>query len=355
MNPPEKYRQLLKQIEVDGLLLMGRINRRYAAGFDIAEGIMLMTRDQCFFLTDSRYLEEAEKHLPGFCVRLVNRNATYLQQIKELIETLPVRTLAYEEQCMTAGEFIRWSGELSVRLLPVQKEIDALRMEKTEQELLAIENAQRITDRSFQDILNIIRPGITEAQLRRELICILYRNGGEDLAFDPIVVSGPNTSLPHGVAGERMLQDGDFVTLDFGCKWNGYCSDMTRTVAIDHVTDEMQHVYNLVLQAQEAGIDATNAGVSGAQVDEAARCVIDKAGYGNFFGHGYGHGIGLEIHEAPNCSPSWQLPLPAGSVCSAEPGIYLPGKFGVRIEDMVVVEEMGCRNLTHSPKSLIIL
>ena len=152
-----------------------------------------------------------------------------------------------------------------------------------------------------------------------------------------------------------MLQNGDFITLDFGCKWKGYCSDMTRTVALGQVSDEMEKIYDTVLQAQEAGIAATRAGIRGCDVDNAARQVIEKAGYGAHFGHGYGHGVGLEIHEAPNCSPSWQKPLPAYCVCSAEPGIYLPGKFGVRIEDVVILTEEGCRNITLAPKHLIVL
>ena len=188
-----------------------------------------------------------------------------------------------------------------------------------------------------------------------ELIAALYRNGSDGLAFPPIVVAGPNSSMPHGVAGHRVIEEGDFLTMDFGAKLKGYCSDMTRTVAIGYATDKMKEVYDTVLQAQLAGIAATRAGVCGCEVDSAARQVIAEAGYGAYFGHGYGHSLGIEIHEAPNCNPSGKTPLPVGAVCSAEPGIYLPGEFGVRIEDVVIVTADGCKNITKSPKELIIL
>ena len=169
------------------------------------------------------------------------------------------------------------------------------------------------------------------------------------------MVSGPNTSLPHGVATDRVIREGDFVTMDFGLMLKGYCSDMTRTVAIGYATEEMKKVYDTVLQAQLAGIAATRAGVKGREVDAAARKVITDAGYGEYFGHGYGHGLGMEVHEAPNCNPSGDVVMQAGMVTSAEPGIYLPGRFGVRIEDVVIFTDDGCENITHSPKNLIII
>ena len=196
---------------------------------------------------------------------------------------------------------------------------------------------------------------MTEKELEAELIYRLYRAGAEGLSFPPIVVSGPNTSMPHGVAGQRVLQNGDFVTLDFGLILEGYCSDMTRTVALGHVTDEMRLVYDTVLRAQQAGIAATAAGKTGTQVDAAAREIIEQAGYGEFFGHSYGHSLGIEVHESPNCAPACTQPIPAGAVCSAEPGIYLPGRFGVRIEDVVIFNPDGCDNITRSPKQLLIL
>jgi Xaa-Pro aminopeptidase len=233
--------------------------------------------------------------------------------------------------------------------------ISGFRAIKEEYELERMRKAQQITDAAFTEVLTRIKAGMTEKELAAELIYCLLKNGGEGLSFEPIVVSGPNTSLPHGVPGERRLQEGDFITMDFGVTYQGYCSDMTRTVALGYVTEEMRTVYDTVLKAQLAGISATRAGVKGKEVDAAARQVIEDAGYGPYFGHSYGHSIGMECHEMPSCSPSGEVVMEENMVSSAEPGIYLPGKFGVRIEDVVVFKADGCENLTHSPKNLIII
>jgi Xaa-Pro aminopeptidase len=215
--------------------------------------------------------------------------------------------------------------------------------------------AQSITDKAFAEIITRLKAGMTEKELQAELIYCLYKNGADGLAFSPIVVSGPNTSLPHGVASDRVIREGDFVTMDFGAQYQGYCSDMTRTVAIGYASEEMKEVYNTVLKAQLAGIAATKAGIPGGEVDGAARAVIEEAGYGKYFGHGYGHSVGLEIHEAPNCGFASQQIMVENCVASAEPGIYLPGKFGVRIEDVLIYKEGGYENITASPKNLIII
>lgn len=183
----------------------------------------------------------------------------------------------------------------------------------------------------------------------------LLRRGGRRVSFDPIVAAGANGSMPHAVPGETVIQPGMFVTMDFGCVYEGYCSDMTRTVAVGQPTDEMERVYHTVLEAQRAGIAAARAGVTGSEVDRAARQAIQQAGYGSFFSHSFGHSLGLEIHESPNASPSEQTVFPAGAVISAEPGIYLPGHFGVRIEDVLVLREGGCEDITQAPKNLIVL
>ena len=215
--------------------------------------------------------------------------------------------------------------------------------------------AQAITDKAFSEEITRLKAGMTELELQAELIYCLYKNGATGLAFDPIVVSGPNTSLPHGVAGNRVIAEGDFVTMDFGASYMGYCSDMTRTVAVGFATEEMKKIYNTVLEAQLAGLAASKAGVPGKDIDGAARKVIADAGYGEYFGHGYGHSLGLEIHEAPNPNVRNEEGMPVGAVASAEPGIYLPGKFGVRIEDTCIFLEDGIEILTSSPKNLIII
>ena len=354
MTNLEKYQSLLNG-EVDGLLLTSRFSRHYAAEFDIAEGVAIVTKTGCRYFTDCRYIESAENNIRNFQVIEINRANPYYKCLNEAIIEFGVECLGYEEGYLTVGELTGFEKDLQAKLVPLGAQINKFRAVKEQWELDRMAKAQKITDAAFKEVLTRIRVGMTELELQAELIYCLYKNGGEGLAFDPIVVSGPNTSLPHGVAGERKICEGDFITLDFGAMYQGYCADMTRTVAVGFVTEEMQKVYDTVLAAQLAGIAATKAGVTGSAVDAAARQVIAEAGYGAHFGHGYGHCIGMECHEDPNCNPSGVTVMEENMVCSAEPGIYLPGKFGVRIEDLVVFKLNGCENLTHSPKNLIII
>ena len=354
MNNLEKYLTLLNG-EVDGLLLTSRYSRFYGAQYDIAEGVAIVTKAGCRYFTDSRYIEAAQKGIQGFQVLETNRENPYNDLLNRAIADFGVTTLGYEEGYLYVAEFLDYEKNLNAKLVPLHSKIAGFRAVKEPWELDRMRKAQEITDQAFAEVLPRIKAGMTEKQVQAELIYCLYKNGGENLSFDPIVVSGPNTSLPHGVAGDRVLQEGDFITLDFGVLWGGYCSDMTRTVALGYATDEMKKVYETVLAAQQAGISATKAGVLGRDIDAAARAVITEAGYGAFFGHGYGHSLGLEVHENPNCNPKGDVPMKVNMVCSAEPGIYLPGKFGVRIEDVVIFTADGCEDITKSPKNLIIL
>lgn len=354
MKNLEKYLSLLSG-EVDGLLLTSRYSRHYGAEFDIAEGVAIVTKAGCRYFTDSRYIESAQNGIQGFEVLEMNRENNYIKRLNDAIADFDVRKLGFEEDYLTVAEFNYYKENLKAELVPFNKQINGFRGVKEEWELTLMRKAQNITDAAFTEVLTKIKPGMTELELQAELIYCLYKNGGQGLSFDPIVVSGPNTSLPHGVAGERVIQDGDFVTMDFGVLYHGYCSDMTRTVAVGHATEEMVKVYNTVLEAQLAGIAASKAGVPGKEIDGAARKVIADAGYGPYFGHGYGHSLGLEIHESPSPNAANENGMPVGAVASAEPGIYLPGKFGVRIEDVVIYTEDGCEDITHSPKNLIII
>ena len=354
MKNLEKYLTLLEG-EVDGLLLTSRYSRHYGAEFDIAEGVAIVTRKGCRYFTDSRYIESAENGIQGFEVLEINRDNSYIKRLNDAIVDFGVSKLGYEETYLTVAELMHYEKNLKAELKPFNKEIYGFRAVKEDWELDRMRKAQAITDKAFTEVLPRIKVGMTELELQAELIYCLYKNGGQGLSFDPIVVSGPNTSLPHGVAGERKIQEGDFVTMDFGVLYGGYCSDMTRTVAVGYATEEMQKVYDTVLQAQLAGIAATKAGVAGKDIDAAARKVIEDAGYGPYFGHGYGHSLGLEVHESPSPNGANAEPMPVGAVASAEPGIYLPGRFGVRIEDVTVFLEDGCEDITHSPKNLIIV
>ena len=355
MKNIEKYQSLLETGEVDALLLTSVYNRLYAAQYRVAEGVAVVTREGAYYFTDSRYIEAAEKNLKGFTVRMTHPGSSEIERINEVIGEHTIKKLGFEENDMTYGDYLRYNEALHAVLVPMQAKIDAFRATKEPWEIELMRKAQAITDQTFSELCKIIQAGMTEKELEAELLYRLYKHGAEGPSFDPIVVSGPNTSLPHGVPGERKLEFGDFITMDFGCIYGGYCSDMTRTVALGFVSEEMDKVYKTVLKAQLAGIAATKAGVAGRDIDGAARKVIADAGYGDYFGHGYGHSLGILIHEAPNANTRNDQPMPAGAVVSAEPGIYLPGKFGGRIEDVTVITETGCEVLTKSPKNLIIL
>ena len=353
MKNLEKYLTLLDQ--VDGLLLTSEYSRFYGAEHHISEGVAIVTKAGCRYFTDSRYIESAQNGIKGFEVLEVNAKNPYNDLLNKAIADFGVATLGYEEGYLTVAEFLDYEKNLNAKLVPMHKEIAGFRAVKEEWELDLMRKAQQITDKAFSEVLTKIKAGMTEKQLQAELIYCLYKNGGENLSFDPIVVSGPNTSLPHGVAGDRVIREGDFITMDFGVLYGGYCSDMTRTVALGYATEEMKKIYDTVLQAQLAGLAATKAGVLGKDIDAAARKVITDAGYGEYFGHGYGHSLGLEVHEMPSPNPRGNVPMEIGMVTSAEPGIYLPGKFGVRIEDVVIFTADGHENITKSPKNLIIL
>ena len=352
MKNLDKYLSLLR--DGQGLLLTSRFSRHYGAEFDIAEGVAIVSKNGCRYFTDSRYIESAQNGLKGFEV-LDIAPVGYIKRLNDAIADFGISELGFEEPSLTYADYMLYEKELNCRLVPRNDEINGFRGSKEDWELELMRKAQAITDKAFSEVIGRIRVGMTELELQAELIYCLYKNGATGLAFDPIVVSGPNTSLPHGVAGERKIQAGDFITMDYGASYMGYCSDMTRTVAVGHATEEMVKVYNTVLEAQLAGLAISRAGVPGVEIDAAARKIITDAGYGPYFGHGYGHSLGLEIHEAPNPNPKNPNPMPLKAVASAEPGIYLPGKFGVRIEDTCVYLADGIEILTHSPKELIVV
>ena len=339
------------------MLLTGEANRFYASGFHSSgtDGVALVTRKKAYYFTDSRYTEAAGRCLVGAELREIGHGRGYAALIEEAISEQHISRMGFEDAYMTVQDYERYRKALSCDLVPATELLWQLRMVKDDEELEALAAAQRIAERALEEILEEIRPGVTEKEIAARLQYLMLHYGASDMSFDPIVVSGPNGSLPHGVPSEKPIRQGEFVTMDFGCVYRGYCSDMTRTVAVGFATEEMHEVYQTVLAAQLAGIRAARAGVTGREVDGAARAVITAAGYGDYFGHSFGHGVGVEIHEAPNASPMNDKPLPSRAVISAEPGIYLPGKLGVRIEDVIILTEEGCRNITRAPKELLIL
>ena len=347
MNHFAKIAEKLSAYELDGMLLTCEANRFYASGFHSTgtDGVALVTREGNFYFTDSRYIEAAHNKVQDAEIAMTDAAHPYVDLINAAMEKTHVQKLGFEDAYMTVADYRHYSEKLHCQL----------RQSKDEEEIQRMIAAQRIAEAALDQIVKEIRPGVTEKEIAARLQYLMLAGGAENMSFDPIVASGPNGSMPHAVPTDRKIQDGDFVTMDFGCIYQGYCSDMTRTVAVGRVTEEMEKVYNVVLQAQLAGIAAAKAGATGHDVDAAARKVIEDAGYGPYFGHSFGHSVGVEIHESPNATPANNKPLPLGAAVSAEPGIYLPGRFGVRIEDVVVLQEGGCQDITLAKKDLLIL
>ena len=354
MNHLTQIAARLPEYGLDAMLITSEPGERYALGFH-GEGLLLVTRDGAHYTTDGRYIEAAREQITGAQVSLATAGSGHLAQARAYIEEKGLHNVGFESGYMTVDAHRRYSQELPCILTPAQTLLSALRASKDEEEQAAMRRAQEVTDAAFKAVLDFIRPGLTEREIAARLVYELLSRGGEKVSFDPIVAAGANGSRPHAVPGDQVVDTGMFITMDFGCVVDGYCSDMTRTVALGQPTQEMEEAYAAVLAAQRAGINAARAGVSGREVDEAARRVLREAGYGDYFTHSFGHSLGLEIHESPNASPSEGEPLPLGAVLSAEPGVYLPGRFGVRIEDVLILREGGCEDITRSPKDLIVL
>ena len=356
MNNIARIRQQLVERDLDAILIMDEKNQRYAAGFPFTDGAVLVGREKAWLITDSRYVEAAEKTVPDFVtVQQFDRSRRLLSILKEDLAEAKVQRLGAEEQKLSHSQYVNLERALGMELQPAQELLTTLRASKNAEEIESLIRAQRISEKALEEVLQIIKPGMTEREVMAELVYHMLKNGSEGNSFDPIVVTGKNTSMPHGVPGDTVIREGDFVTMDFGSLKNGYCSDMTRTVAVGHATEEMRNIYAIVLEAQLAGIAAARSGIPGKVIDRAARDVIEKAGYGPYFGHGFGHSLGLDIHEPPMAGPTGEALMAEGDVCSAEPGIYLPGKFGVRIEDVMVLRADGAEVITKAPKKELIV
>lgn len=340
----------------EAALITSESNRQYLTGFHSSAGVVFVTNKGGYFLIDFRYIEKAQMSVNSCEVLLMKKQH---EQLKTLIDENGIKKIYVETERLDIASAEIYRQKLAPTVISNESTLDKwlndMRAVKTREELENISKAQELTDKTFEYILSYIKPGLTEREVALEMEFYMRRLGSEGASFDFIVVSGANSSLPHGVPTDKKIENGDFITMDFGAVVNGYRSDMTRTVAVGSVSDEQIKVYNTVLKAQNAAIDAICAGITGKEADFIARKIIEDAGYGDCFGHGLGHSVGLEIHEEPRCSPTGDTPLKAGTVMTVEPGIYLPQKFGVRIEDMVYVTENGCKNLTGSPKELIVL
>ena len=357
MNRIEKLMKALPE-GADAALITSDVNRRYFTGLESSAGTLVAFRDAAYFIIDFRYIEVAKATVTGAEVLLQDK---LYEQIGALLKKHGAKTVTIETDYVTVGALGMYRTRLPeyefLTDATLNDEILAMRSLKDESEIAAIRKAQSITDASFLEILDFIKPGKTEKEIAAYLEYCMRRLGADGLAFETIAASGPNSAKPHAVPSDRPLQQGDFFTMDYGALWGGYCSDMTRTVAIGEPTVEMRKLYDTVLAAQLLGIEKAVEGASCRAVDAAARELIYNAGYEGCFGHSLGHSVGIEIHEMPGFSPSIapETTCKQGMVITVEPGIYLEGRFGVRIEDMVWFAPDGTKDLTNSPKELIIL
>lgn len=355
MNHLNAITAQLDAYQLDALCITSQPGEYYAVGLK-GEGVVLVTRQGCHYFTDSRYIELAQNTVTNADVTMVTPHQDHLALASLVLEHYGLKRVGIEEAYLTVERWqkMKIAFPADTELVPAGKLLTELRSAKTEEELAIMQKAQDITDQVFAEICDFLHAGVTESEVAAQLTYLQMKHGAEGNSFPPIVASGANGSMPHAIPTAKPIQKGEFVTMDFGCIYQGYCSDMTRTVAIGQPSDEMRRVYDAVLEAQLAGIAAAKAGVPGCDVHNAAWDVLKKYGYGDYFGHGFGHSLGIEIHESPNANRANTKLLPAGAVLSAEPGVYLPGKFGVRTEDVIFLTETGNRILTHAPKHLII-
>lgn len=333
----------------EAVFITGRPNIFYYSGFTSEDAYLLISHDTCLIITDSRYTIQAHEQAKGFEVL----------DIKDGFEKVFSRTnakyIGYEENIMSVREYkhIRSRLRQNQDFIEMQNLIVEPRKIKDEKEIKKIAEAESIGDEAFSHILNEIKPGKTEKEIALELEFFMKRQGAEALSFDTIAASGKRSAMPHGVATDKKIEEGDFLTLDFGCVFEGYCSDMTRTIVIGKASERQKEIYNTVLNAQTSAIDVIHEGIPCSEVDNIARSIINEAGYGDKFGHGLGHSVGIEIHESPSFAPKCNEKVRNGNVITVEPGIYIDGFGGVRIEDLIAVHDGTVTNLTHSPKELI--
>ncbi|MCF0156257.1 MAG: aminopeptidase P family protein [Veillonella sp.] len=351
MNGLTRLQDFLVQEGYEGMFVTSSTNLHYFAGFTGTAGVAFVTRDKAWFLTDSRYTEQAQGQCEGYTV--IQYQQPIWEEIKALAEEHDVRAIAIEGDSMTVDEFGKVIDIFGDGFEFNSVQLQGLRAVKREDELVHMRKAAQIADEAFAVLLEKIKVGMTENEARIILETEMLKRGSDEPSFATIVASGHRSSMPHGVASDKVIEKGDFVTFDFGAVWKGYHSDMTRTICMGPASDEQKKLYEIVLNAQKKGVSAVRAGLLGVELDTICRDSIENDGYGAYFNHGLGHGVGLDIHEQPVASPRSESVLETNMIITVEPGVYLPGKIGLRIEDSVIVTDDGCEVLTHSPKELI--
>ena len=347
-------RELMSENGLEALLINNPANRRYLTGFTGTAGSVLLTQERAILITDFRYTEQAKEQAPEFEIR--EFATKQIELLADLRKELGIEELGFEARHETYHQYLQYQKQLEVELQGTENLVKQLRLTKEESEIEKIQQAVEITDQAFAEVADWIKPGFKERNVSLKLEFAMKEAGASDKAFDFIVASGPRSALPHGVASNKEIKAGEFVTMDIGCVYDGYHSDMTRTVIVGgEPTAQQKEIYQLVLAAQKEALENIEPGMKASAADQIARNVIADAGYSDNFGHGLGHGVGLEIHEGPKLSWQDDTVLKPGMVVTVEPGVYLPDWGGVRIEDIVVIREEGCEILTSSPKELMVI
>lgn len=353
MEKLQKLRSSFEKLNIDGMLITSAYNRRYMTNFTGSAGVVLISEENAQFITDFRYVEQATEQCEGY--EIVKHTGSIPEELAEQVKKLGIKKLGFEQDHLTFSAYKSYEKAVKAELVPVSGALEKLRLIKTESEIKILKEAADIADAAFNHIVNFIRPGLTELEVSNELEFFMRKAGATSSSFDIIVASGYRSALPHGVASDKVIAKGDFVTLDFGAYYKGYISDITRTLAVGEPDEKLKEIYQIVLQAQLRGIEGIKPGMSGKEADALTRDYITEKGYGDYFGHSTGHGIGLEVHEGPALSVKSDIILEPGMVVTVEPGIYIPGLGGVRIEDDTLITKDHNELLTHSTKELIIL
>ncbi len=348
-----KLRAALPEQEIDAILVSQPENRRYLSGFTGSAGWLVITAERAVIATDFRYYEQVGREAPEFeLVKITGRVSDLLPQF---LADLGIRRLGFESQHLTVEQLNTLSKATEgVEWLPLEDTVEKIRAIKDNDEMEALRRSAALNDDAFAHLLDVIEPGMTEREAAWRIEAYMRSHGASKVAFDLIVAAGPNGALPHAQPGDQAIQPGAPVVVDIGCVLDGYCSDMTRTFCLGEPSSRYLEVWNLVLQAQEAAEAVLRVGTTGVEADAAARDLIAEAGYGDYFGHGLGHGVGLAVHERPGASRLSEDTFVAGMSLTVEPGIYLPGEFGVRIEDLVIIGEDGIEILTNTPKRPVV-
>lgn len=353
MNRTELLMKRLEEKKIDGIIIHDSMNRRYLSGFTGSSGYLYISKNKKIIITDFRYIEQASKQCQGYEV-IDQGPLGVLKTLKGIISEDQAQTIGFESQKVSYADYLEIKSILTdVTLVETSEIVETLRMIKDTNELAAIKEAAKIADLAFEHIVPLLKVGISEIDISLELEYFMKRNGASGLSFDTIVASGTHSSLCHAEPTSKKIDIGDFITMDFGCIYEGYCSDMTRTVVMGKANEKQKKVYNTVLKAQQEALAVVKAGLSGKEVDEVARNIIKMEGYGEFFGHGLGHSLGLEVHENPRLSPKGLEVLEHDMVMTVEPGIYIPNFGGVRIEDLICIKNDGFENFTKSEKALL--